>query len=273
MSIDERLRTDLPAAFDELRPDVEADLGAMLHRAGRRSRVRRAAYAAGLVAAAVVAAVTLGLAGEDSRGSLDPVAPQQEGGVLDSERGTADDPAPLEPGRYTIPFIGAPDAAPWGEVDVPAGWGQDRLLLATGANLDPHLRRIELLAVDRVAPDPCTGVMQPVDPTVKDLVTALERQRAVQSDPARPVTVDGHPGRMIEFEVPLDLQDCPPSLTPLGLGASWTSVFPGWTYQVWVLDVDDRPLVILAAHGPETTPAELDELTAMVHGLRFVEPR
>jgi hypothetical protein len=31
--------------------------------------------------------------------------------------------------------------------------------------------------------------------------------------------------------------------------------------------------VILAAHGPETTPTELAALTDMVEGLRFIDPR
>jgi hypothetical protein len=202
-----------------------------------------------------------------------PSVASDEVTVLDSERGTPDEPARLEPGRYVIPFIGASDMAPWGEIVVPAGWSQDRLHPTTGTDLDPHLRRIELLAVDRVAQDPCTGVMHPVDPTIRDIVAALSRQQAVRSDPARRVSLDGHPGRMVQFEVPVGLEGCPPSLTPFGIGASWSSVFPGWTYQVWVVDVDDEPLVVLAAHGPATTPDELDELTAMVEGLRFVEGR
>ena len=107
MPIDERLRAGLPTALDDVRPDVDADLASCCCRAGRRSRLRRAAYAVGLVAAAVVAAVTLGLGGSDSRRSVDPVAPGGEVRVLDSGRGSAEDPAPLEPGRYAIPFIGA----------------------------------------------------------------------------------------------------------------------------------------------------------------------
>ena len=42
---------------------------------------------------------------------------------------------------------------------------------------------------------------------------------------------------------------------------------------MWVLDVEGDPLVILAAHGPETTPTELAALTDMVEGIRFIEPR
>lgn len=40
-----------------------------------------------------------------------------------------------------------------------------------------------------------------------------------------------------------------------------------------VLDVGGDPLVIIAAHGPETSPTELAELTALVESVRFIEPR
>jgi hypothetical protein len=277
MSIDDRLRERLPAALDDVRPDVDADLAALLHRAGRRSRVRRTAYTTGLVAAAVVAALTFSPGSDDSRGSVDPVAPTDEVRVLDSGRGSPDDPAPLDPGRYALEFLGAAEDARWAEVEVPSGWGQDRLLLATGADLDPHLRRVEPLAVDRVAPDPCDGNMKPVRPRVSDIVTALTEQRTVQPSGARPAAIDGYSGQLVQFRVPagLDVESCwdGESLRPFGLGGSWTSVFPGWTYRVWVLDVAGDPLLILAAHGPETTPTELTELTAMVEGITFVSPR
>ena len=276
MSIDERLRAGLPAALDDVRPDVDADLAVLLNRAQRRSRVRRTASAVGLVAAAVVVAVNLGQ-GDDSRRSVDPVAPTNEVRVLDSGRGSADDPAPLDPGRYAVPFIGAADDAPWAQVDVPAGWGQDRLLLATGPDLDPHLRRLEHLATDRVAPDPCDGNMQPVRQQVPDIVAALTEQRTVRPSDARPVSIDGYSGQLVQFHVPagLDVETCwdSQSLRPFGFGGSWTSVSPGWTYRVWVLDVENEPLLILAAHGPQTTPTELAELTSMVEGITFVEPR
>jgi hypothetical protein len=273
MSIDERLRADLPAALDEVRPDLEADLGSVLGGAGRRRTVRRAAYAAGLAGAAAVTALVLGLTGDEPPKTVEPVAPHHGVRVLDSERGTPQDPAPLEPGRYVLPTFGGTEGTPWGRVEVPAGWGQDRIHLATGHDLDPHLRRIEVSSVDRVAPDPCTGTMRPVGPTVEALVSALTRQRRVEHGTPRAVTIDGHPGQVVRFQVPQDLVDCPPSLTPFGFGASWVSVFPGWTYRLWILDVDGERLVVFAAHGPHTTRSELDELNAMVEGLRFVAPR
>jgi hypothetical protein len=50
-------------------------------------------------------------------------------------------------------------------------------------------------------------------------------------------------------------------------------VFPGWTYRVWVLDVEGDPLLIMAAHGPKTNPTELAELTNTVEDITFVAPR
>jgi hypothetical protein len=277
MPIDDRLRTGLPAAFDDVRPDVDAELAILRIRAGRRTRVRRAAYAGGLVAAAVVAAMTFGLGGDDTQGSVDPVAPGGEVQVLDAGRGSPEKPVPLDPGRYAIPFFGAADEAPWGEVEVPTGWAQDRLHLATGQDLDPHLRRVELLTADSVAADPCEGVLQPVPAKVTAIVTALGEQRTVRPSAARPVSIDGYSGRSMRFRVPsqLDVEKCwdGQSLKPLGLGSSYTSVFPGWTYRIWILDAAGDPLLIMAAHGPKTTPDELAELTAMVEGITFVAPR
>jgi len=212
-----------------------------------------------------------------TQGSPSTPKPTDEVLVLDSERGSADDPAPLETGRYAIPFIGAADNTPWGEVEVPAGWGQDRLLLATGPDLDPHLRRIELFKVTAVSTDPCNGGMVSVEGGVTATVKALTKQDTVRPSEPRPVSIDGYAGQLVRFHVPLgfDIEECwdGESLRPIGVGGSWVSVFPGWTYRLWVLDLDGDPVTILAAHGPDTTLTELAELTAMVEGLYFVTPR
>jgi hypothetical protein len=195
---------------------------------------------------------------------------------LDSDLGTADDPAPIEPGPYVIPFLGVPGDPPWGEVEVPAGWSQDQLTLATGTDQDPHLRRLELLGVNRVAQDPCQEALAPVSEDVDSIVAALVEQNVVRPTEAQPVTIDGYPGQVVGFQVPadLDLDNCRDgqSLRPFGFDVSYTSVFPGWSYRVWVLDVEGQPQAILAAHGPEATTGEVAELTTMVESLRFVEP-
>jgi hypothetical protein len=233
------------------------------------------------VGLSILLLATASCSGDDAVSAEDP--PSSAGAiddvrVLDSGRGSAEAPAPLDPGRYAIPFIGAADDAPWAEVEVPSGWGQDRLLLATGPDLDPHLRRVELLAVETVAPDPCEGLLQPVPATVPAIVTALTEQRGVHPSAPRPVSIDGYSGQLVQFRVPsgLAVEECRDgqSLKPFGLASgSTTSVFPGWSYRVWVLDVEGDPLTILAAHGPETTPTELAELTTTVEDITFTAPR
>ena len=213
MSIEQRLRNGLSANTEHLKPHLERELDMVLQRAHVRRRVRTAGF--GVAAVAAVAAGVLWLPGvadsirADDNGApaVRPTQPTEATDgvpVLDSERGSAEDPAPLEPGRYAIPFIGA-ENAPWGEVEVPAGWGQDRLLLATGPDLDPHLRRVELLAVSWVAPDPCDVVMRPVKGRVTDIVAALTNQRRVQPSDARPVSIDGYSGQLVHFRVPFGL--------------------------------------------------------------------
>ncbi len=91
----------------------------------------RAATAAASAAMRIDELLRAGLAGCLGRPGPGPRRP-----VPDAGRGSAANPAPLGTGRYAIPFIGAADDTPWGEVEVPAGWGQDRLLLTTGPDLD-----------------------------------------------------------------------------------------------------------------------------------------
>ena len=204
--------------------------------------------------------------------AADPTAAQ----TLDSELGSPDEPAPLDPGRYVVPFLGASDSAPWVEIEVPEGWGHDRIQLATGPDLDPHLRRIEASTVMMVAPDPCRDSFAAVGPEVADLMTALAAQRTVRPSRPRPVTLDGHGGQVLEVRVPLDLDvagcEHDGTLVPvLNQGGSHPSVFPGWSYRIWALDVDGERLVIMAAHGPEVTAAERAELTTMIQTLVFVD--
>ncbi len=160
---------------------------------------------------------------------------------------------------------------------MPAGWGQDRLHLATGPDLDPHLRRIELLKVTAVSPDPCNADVVSVEGDITATVQALTQQDSVRPSEPRPVSIDGYDAQLVRFHVPagFDTTTCwdEESLRPIWVGGSWASVLPGWTYRLWVLDLDGEPVTILAAHGPDTTPSELAELTAMVEGLSFVAPR
>jgi len=203
-----------------------------------------------LITRAAVAAALAGLLTACSPDAVptsttDDAAAPAPAPTLDSSVGSPDEPAPLAAGRYIIPFIGASDDAPWAEIDVPEGWGHDRLHPATGPDLDPHLRRIELFTVSRVAADPCRSSTDPIGPGVDDLMRALATQRTARSEPPRPVRIGGHDGQQMHVRVPLDL-------------------------DVARCQLGER-IVILAAQGPEVTAAERAELAIMVETLRFVD--
>jgi hypothetical protein len=234
-----------------------------------------------LITAGVLAVLVTGVLAACSPDAV-PTSPEPDAAaraparILDSELGSPDEPAPLDPGRYLIPFIGASDDAPWAEIAVPDGWGHDRLHPATGPDLDPHLRRIELFTVTSVAADPCRSSADPVGPEVADLMTALAAQRTVRPEPPRPVAIDGYDGSLIQVRVPVevDVRECQlgGALVPFMIpGGSHATVFPGWSYRVWAIDVDGERLVIMAAHGPQVTAAERAELTRMVQTLTLVD--
>ena len=232
-------------------------------------------FARGALAALVAGAITACSTGTDS-GSPDPVAASTSARTPDATEGSEDGPTPLEPGPHALAFFAATDDAPRAEMQVPAGWGLDRIALVTGPDLDPHLRRIELSTVAMVAPDPCEDSFAPVGPEVADLMTSLAAQRTVDPARPRPVSLDGHDGQVLEVRVPVDLDvtgcghggTLVPWMSP---GGSHVTVFPGWTYRVSAVDVDGERLVVLAAHGPDATAAERAELASMVETLRFVD--
>jgi hypothetical protein len=277
MPIDDRLRAGLPSVLDELLPDdVEQGLALTLRRVERRRGLRRGGYAVALVAAAAVL-VAVAVRVDTEPRSLEPAdRPADQVLVLDSTLGSPDEPAPLEAATYAIPFLGASDGAPWAEIEVPAGWGHDRLNPATGPDLDPHLRRVELSTVAYVAPDPCRSARAPVGPGVSALMDAIATQTTVRPGPPGAVTIDGYSGQVVQVRVPsqVDLTRCDGGrLVPFWLnGLTSTSLFPGWTYRVWALDVEGERLVITAAHGPDATPAERAELLRMVETLELVPP-
>ena len=234
-----------------------------------------------LITRAAVAAALAGLLTACSPDAVptntaDDAAAPEPAPTLDSSVGSPEEPAPLAAGRYAIPFIGASDDAPWAEIDVPEGWGHDRLHPATGPDLDPHLRRIELFTVSRVAADPCRSSTDPIGPGVDDLMTALAAQRTVRPEQPRPVSIGGRDGQQMHVRVPLDLDvtrcQLGGGLVPLTLaGGAHATVFPGWSYRVWALDVAGERLVILAAQGPKVTVAQRAELATIVETLRFVD--
>ena len=115
----------------------------------------------------------------------------------------------------------------------------------------------------------------PVGPTVDDLVAAWADVPELAATAAVDITVDGYPGKQIEFTVP----DYTPSeckeqkfgvymLDGAHPPGQWAlSPGPNEHFQMWVLDVDGTRLLIAASTFQSTSPqdrADLEEVLASI---------
>jgi hypothetical protein len=115
------------------------------------------------------------------------------------------------------------------------------------------------------------------------------RRPAVAEGHDADVTLDGHPGKYLEWSVPSDMVvtgdadfagcDTQPSnghrdfvsWLPSGAGERYQQV-AGQVDQLWVLDVDGQRLVVDATYSPNATTADRGELADVAASLRFERP-
>jgi len=219
----------------------------------------------GLVAAAVVAAVLLGVTlfgpGPDvgTRSTPTPIPtvpllPQSEN---------------LEPGTYRV--VGENLNA---TITVPAGWWNiEQRGVATGEGETfmavvfwPYPGDLE-----EVYTNPCnwstTIIEPPVGPTVDDLANALAAQEMRGDAVPTDATIDGYQGKVIELSVPTDIAigSC-----DRGEFRSWAGRYhqgPGQIDRVYILDIDGERLVLLVHHMPGASEAALAEQQAVFESI------
>ena len=139
--------------------------------------------------------------------------------------------------------------------------------------------------VVNVYANPChwrESLMDPrVGPTIDDLASAMDAQELTEAEPAEDVTIDGYEGKHVHLEVPVDLDtgDCDVDQTREfrfwdGPGGSdwWLGAAdaPGLIGEAWIMDVDDRRVVIQAASFVDAGEASRDELHAIVESIDFL---
>ncbi len=154
---------------------------------------------------------------------------------------------------------------------MPAGWVDNDWYVAK-----PLANPIFAVGFDNVAniyTDSCPSVLvdPPVGPTVDDLASAWANLPGFHATAAIDITVDGFPGKQIEFTVPdYNTQDCPYGdfkLTKSWDGGDYWAQGPNQHHQLWILDVNGTRLVITATYFPDTSPkdrAALDEILASI---------
>ncbi len=134
-----------------------------------------------------------------------------------------------------------------------------------------------------VPPDPCGSkggdkFKAAVDPgpSVKDLAEALVAQKGATTSEPVPVTVDGHRGLYLTYQVAkgIDVLRCEErafdgfSTGPDGV---WYLEAARERAAIWILDVDGERLVLAWVAEPGVSWAQMREMTRMVESARFVE--
>jgi len=180
----------------------------------------------------------------------------------------------LQPGRYALPPIGPLDE-PFAVVDIPTGYGSWTSFIEADKPAeaeDPLM--LGLWVITRVYLNPCTQSDEVSPRTVRATADAFLQQRF--SSPTRPREVDlaGHHGLYMEITTPTDLDygACDDAEVNLWEGAPdggyWTRM-PGMVNRLWILDVDDQPMVIHLAVPPSATVGQVHAMTDIVEAATF----
>lgn len=189
------------------------------------------------------------------------------------------DDGALEPGSYALVPLG-PVHHPVAVVDVPIGythWGPF-LNAAEPPEPDDPLA-ISLWVVTGVFKDACVATEQlPAGDSVRTLADAFLRQKVTSVTKPRPVALAGYHGLYLEIRAPnrLDYSRCNDAelnfweSTPAG--ERWTRM-PGMRDRLWILDVDGQPMVLAMFVPPSATDRQVEGITDILRGARFVGGR
>ena len=216
----------------------------------------------------------------------DAPPPEEADYVVLVDNGTDDTDMILgKPGAYAMTARGS-GRPPYAVIDVPGGyanfgsfavWPQPRE--DEDEEEDDTFSTVEYWTVHGVYKDPCRweGPAPEIGPTVDDLVEAVSQQRhTVMTSGPQPVTLDGHDGVRLTVAVPDDLDGsrCTEGRYMFWNGSPGDAHHQaplGTTEQWWILDVDGQRVVLGTAATEGVPESDVDELTAMVESVRFME--
>jgi hypothetical protein len=234
----------------------------------RRSKVRRraAGVAAALAALAGVTACT-------SAGSATNAGQPAPTRSSDPLTGAAHEPiditripgdAPLEPGRYSMPFVSG-DGATRAVVEVPDGYTNHFAVIGSDDGDLAFWGR-----VTRVDTDPCLGGRRVgAGRSVHDLASLLVAQRHMKTSRPVPVTIDGYHGVYLQSTVPAAVHRCRGGVVTMYTdGGTWLQQdVPGALFQAWILNVRGQRVVGGTRILPDA--ANGSELSRMVSSAEF----
>jgi hypothetical protein len=175
-------------------------------------------------------------------------------------------------------------------VTIPApGWSGEvgnGVIVSTANGADPPDGAGMIIFPDSdrwyVPADPCKWTTTWPDAgsaTVDQLIAALSAQKSRNPSAAGDITLDGHAGKSVTLHVPDDavFNNCDAgTFCTLGdpVKSPTDSCYryhqgPGQIDEMWIVDVDGKPLVVDWSYYAGTSPAVVDELRSIVQSMTF----
>jgi hypothetical protein len=282
--------TGLRARLEEMAEDTPlyGDLDQAIQHVARKRR-RHVVMGLGAAGVAAIAALVAGAEALNHarHDGLQPARPPRAGAAVPLEPGV------VTPGRYRFDVKRLCDetdrvclAKRSGiaslEVSVPEGWAAaneySSLFPMPGRdNASPNDPALVMGWTNegvRLYSQPCHAADArpdvPVGPTVEDFVEAVSTSESFDVSEPTAVRLGAHSGRFIRLTGPSDISRCaewrPWDPAPYLQG-------PGNIWDLWVMDVAGRRVVIMAQYFPQTPTAIKTELRHMAESVRFEPPR
>ena len=251
--------------------------------------------AAAVVAVLVVGAQLFGPAGNSGVGAGPTTTPELSfGAPTTTSEPSAAEPSPsIEADLDEGPFLFADESIPI-TVTIPApGWSKDGGLLVKNANDQPPDGAYVMgpwtgVEVSYIPGDPCQWLSTMPDTpatTVDEVVAALANQASRDASEPVDITLDGHAGKSITLHVPDDVAYANGEFTncdqegggrhafcTAGTATDcymWNAQAPGAIDELWIVDLDDRILLMDGAYYAQTPAEHVDELQAILGSLSF----
>jgi hypothetical protein len=161
-------------------------------------------------------------------------------------------------------------------VAVPDGWSTDTnwVVIGPNGNQAPNGMAIRFHTVKNLLVHPLSpsdgAISPPVGPSVDDLVKAMVNHRDWTTTGPSPITIDGYVGQVVHVTLPAGTSEATPFyLSGDELGGDVYGWVAGQVFDIYVIDVGGKRLVIDAFHYPGTSAEDLAAQRAVLDSVQL----
>jgi hypothetical protein len=232
----------------------------------------------GLAAAAVVVLAVIGIGvllprdgvgGPEATPTASPLPSPTASPVTLTDSGTMQ---ALAPGTYSIP---AGRTTPAKLIfTMPAGWETDGRAFIKGRGESGEAGWTTSI-VGGVYTDTCAadGTLQPIGPSVDDLVNALEQLGGATVTPAVDTTVGGYPAKRVDIAMPdVDVATCRITILQIWADAAqqdFNALDPLQQESVYIIDAAGQVVVIFTTQTPDSSAQDIAEMSLIISSVQL----